>query len=58
MSRSRRWLRAGLYAAVLLGISTLQMPQGKEPLVPHLDKAVHVTLYAPLGALLRAATGE
>jgi VanZ family protein len=56
--RPRTWLLVVFWAAAIFGLSSLPGSTIPSVRVPHLDKVVHVALYATLGALLARALGQ
>ena len=50
----RRWLPPGLWAAMILVLTSIPAPPGPGG-IPHLDKLVHVLLYAGQGWLVTRA---
>lgn len=52
---ARRWLPPALWAAVILVLTSIPAPPEAPAGIPHLDKAVHVLLYAGQGWLVARA---
>jgi VanZ family protein len=52
---ARRWLPPALWAALILVVTSIPAPPDAPAGIPHLDKAVHVFLYAGQGWLVARA---
>ena len=54
---ARRWLPPALWAALIVVLTSIPSPPDAPGGIPHLDKVVHLVLYAGLGWLAARAVG-